>query len=66
MRRIIITIEDNVTDTEAIELVRTTVVHGGEPYQGIYTFKSTDVIVAANLNKTKATTFYVKNTKLNQ
>jgi hypothetical protein len=64
-RRIIITIEDNVTDIEAIEVVRTTIVLGGKPYQGIYTFKDNNNIVVANLKQTKSTTFYVQKEQLN-
>lgn len=62
-RRIIITIEDETTDIQAIEAIRTVIVSGGEPYQGIYTFEGNDSLVAANLFKTKATTFHVSQDK---
>jgi hypothetical protein len=64
-RRIIITIGDNVTDIEAIQLIRKVVVNGGNQYQGIYTFKGSEAIVAANLKNTKSTTFYVQKEQLN-
>ena len=64
-RRIIITIEDNVTDIEAIQLIREVIVNGNNQYQGIYTFKSSEAIVAANLKNTKSTTFYVQKEQLN-
>ena len=64
-RRIIITIEDNVTDIEAIQLIKEIIVNSDNQYQGIYTFKGSEAIVAANLKNTKSTTFYVQTKQLN-